>query len=88
MSDEPEETTLVTPSDLDAFMSLNAIDYTDRDIDIIIAYQRQQRSQRESGVKPKRPKAAGTVKISLEALGLKKAAPPKSTPGTGGLRRI
>lgn len=46
--------------------------YTRDDIDIIIAYQRKMRANREGGIKTKKPKAPGQ-KIDLLALGLVKA---------------
>lgn len=79
------------PSDLDLLMThlanLDNTDpglWTDRDINIVIEYQRRQRGQREAGIKPKRPKAAGTVKLTLSDLGFKAAMPAAGK----GMRRV
>lgn len=89
MTDDP------LPTDIDTLMSLNPLDLSPDDISEylarVIAYQRQSRAQREAGIKPKREKAKGLVKGTdlLKTLGLgQRAEVPKSTPGSGGLRRI
>jgi hypothetical protein len=68
-------------------MSTDPLSLSDRDIDAIIAIQRNARAQREAGIKPKREKGP-TKKLDLKALGLIKEV-PKTKPGApGGLRRI
>lgn len=65
------------PNDIDLLMSLDPLEYTDKDIDIIIAYHRNQRAMRESGVRGAKAKKDTGPKttIDLEKLGLKPAAP-------------
>jgi hypothetical protein len=79
------------PTDLDLLMNyladLDAKDptlWTNKDIDVIIEYQRRARAQREAGVKPKRAKAESVVKLTLADLGFK---PKPPAPGKG-LRRL
>ena len=62
------------PNDIDLLMSLDPLEYSSTDIDIIIAYHRNQRALREKGVKPKKDKGPKQL-LDLEALGLKVAAP-------------
>lgn len=65
-----------TSTELDMLMSLDPLEMTREDIDAIISYQRNARAQREAGVKAKPTKESGPkVKISLESLGLRVAAP-------------
>jgi hypothetical protein len=61
-------------NDIDFLMSLDPLELSKQDIDIIIAYHRNQRALREKGVKPKKDKGLSTA-IDLIALGLKPAAP-------------
>ncbi len=51
--------------------------WADKDIDIVIAYQRKFRAQKESGVRPKKgDSGAPKAKLDLAALGLVKKAEP------------
>ena len=61
-------------NELDRLMSLDPLELSKQDIDIIIAYHRNQRALREKGVKPKKDKGP-TSTLDLVALGLKPAAP-------------
>ena len=61
-------------NDIDFLMSLDPLELSKQDIDIIIAYHRNQRALREKGVKPKKDKGPSTT-LDLVALGLKPAAP-------------
>lgn len=66
MTDEPNDITLL--------MSLDPLEYTKHDIEVIIAYHRNQRADREKGIKPKKdsgPKAT----LDLVKLGLTLATP-------------
>ena len=67
MADEPL-------NDIDFLMSLDPLELSKQDIDIIIAYHRNQRALREKGVKPKKDKGPSST-LDLVALGLKPAAP-------------
>lgn len=67
MADEPQ-------NDIDFLMSLDPLELSKQDIDIIIAYHRNQRALREKGVKPKKDKGPAST-LDLVALGLKPAAP-------------
>lgn len=67
MADEPL-------NDIDFLMSLDPLELSKQDTDIIIAYHRNQRALREKGIKPKKDKGPSTT-IDLTALGLKPAAP-------------
>ena len=67
MADAPQ-------NDIDFLMSLDPLELSKQDIDIIIAYHRNQRALREKGVKPKKDKGPANT-IDLTALGLKPAAP-------------
>lgn len=66
-----------TTNDIDLLMSLDPLELTKQDLDIIIAYHRNQRALRESGVKGSRAKKdlGPSTKLDLEKLGLKPAAP-------------
>lgn len=59
-------------SDIDDLMSEDPLKLSDRDIDEIIAYQRQARANREAGIKTKKPEGP-KVRITLESLGITKA---------------
>jgi len=61
-------------NDIDFLMSLDPLELSKQDIDIIIAYHRNQRALREKGVKPKKDKGPSSP-LDLVALGLKPAAP-------------
>ena len=61
-------------NDIDYLMSLDPLELSKQDIDIIIAYHRNQRALREKGVKPKKDKGPSNA-IDLTALGLKPATP-------------
>jgi hypothetical protein len=74
-------------SDLDALMSEDPLSLSDKDIDTIIAIQRNFRANKEAGIKPKREKGPG-LKIDLKALGLVKDKPKVISPVGSGLRRI
>ncbi len=51
--------------------------WVDKDIDIVIAYQRKFRAQKEAGVKPKKGTSdAPKAKLDLAALGLIKKPEP------------
>jgi hypothetical protein len=67
MANEPQ-------NDIDFLMSLDPLSLSKQDIDIIIAYHRNQRALREKGVKPKKDKGPSST-LDLVALGLKPAAP-------------
>lgn len=64
-------------NDIDLLMSLDPLEYTEKDISVIIAYHRNQRALREAGKGKARAKkdSGPSTKIDLEALGLKVAAP-------------
>lgn len=64
-------------NDIDLLMSLDPLEYSKQDIDIIIAYHRNQRAMRESGVKRGKAKkdTGPKTSIDLEKLGLKPTAP-------------
>ena len=64
-------------NDIDLLMSLDPLEMTKLDIDKIIAYHRNQRALRESGVRTSRAKkdTGPKTSINLEKLGLKIAAP-------------
>lgn len=61
-------------NDIDFLMSLDPLELSKQDLDIIIAYHRNQRALREKGIKPKKDKGPANT-IDLTALGLKPAAP-------------
>lgn len=65
------------PNDVDLLMSLDPLELTKQDLDVIIAYHRNQRALRESGARGAKPKkdAGPSQKLDLEKLGLKPAAP-------------
>ena len=67
MADEPQ-------NDIDFLMSLDPLELSKQDIDVIIQYHRNQRALREKGVKPKKDKGPAST-LDLVALGLKPAAP-------------
>jgi hypothetical protein len=71
-------------TDLNVLMSLDPLELTRQDRDQIIAYQRKQRAQRESGVKVKKVKE-GAPTVDIKAL---MGTVPKPTPGTSIRRRI
>ena len=51
--------------------------WVDKDIDVVIAYQRKFRAQKEAGVKPKKDSSdTPKVKLDLAALGLVKKSEP------------
>lgn len=64
-------------NDIDLLMSLDPLNYSDSDIDVIIAYHRNHRAAREAGAKGSRAKKDTGPKqtIDLASLGLKPAAP-------------
>jgi len=91
MRKNPAMQAKVEQSDLDLLMNYiidldakDPADWTPKDIDIVIEHQRRARASREAGVKVKRPKAEGVVKLTLADLGFKA---PKPAPGKG-LRRL
>jgi hypothetical protein len=62
-------------------MQRDPLELSAQDIDKIIAFQRQARARRESGIKTKRPKAATAPSgIDLVALVSGKSAPVKLAP--------
>lgn len=61
-------------NDLDLLMDIDPTKASDKDIDAIIAYQRQARANADAGIKPK--KETGKITVSLDQLGLAKP-PPK-----------
>lgn len=76
-------------NDLDELMDKDPLSLSSQDIDTIIAYQRNQRAQREAGVKAPRGKAKGLnaepgKKLDLAALGLR----PTPSAATAIKRRI
>jgi hypothetical protein len=56
-----------SPTDINVLMSLDPNELTHRDLDQIIAYERKQRAQRESGARVKKPKGE-TPQIDIKAL--------------------
>jgi len=65
-------------NDIDMLMSLDPLQYTHKDIDVIIAYHRNQRAIRESGggrASRAKKDTGPSQKLDLEKLGLKPAAP-------------
>jgi len=77
---------------LDMLMSDTATNYTDQDIDAIIAYHRQSRANRAAGIKPARSKTTPSkliTKIDLASIGL--GPKPSTAPNPSSakpLRRI
>lgn len=61
-------------NDINLLMSLDPLELSKQDIDIIIAYHRNQRALREKGLKPTKDKGPKTT-LDLTALGLRPAAP-------------
>jgi hypothetical protein len=63
-------------NDIDLLMSLDPLNYTSKDIDVIIQYHRNQRAAKESGGLRKARKDTGPkTEIDLTKLGLKPMAP-------------
>jgi hypothetical protein len=63
-------------NDIDTIMSLDPLDMSKADLDVIIAYHRNQRAAKEAGGGRRAKKDSGpSTKIDLEKLGLKPAAP-------------
>jgi hypothetical protein len=77
MSQDPDDET-----DINFLMSMLATDYTDNDIDKIIAIQRKSRALKEAGVKPARtarPKATmAEAQDLIEKLGLRVKKTPSN----------
>lgn len=61
-------------NDIDLLMSLDPLELSKQDIDVIVAYHRNQRALREAGKKPKKDSGPKTV-LDLTKLGLRPAAP-------------
>lgn len=80
------------PSELDELMSRDPLQMTTEDIDKIIAYQRQQRAQREAAPKGRKRSDLTDMTdkpLDLAALGLAKPAAPAPKPTSGGgFRRL
>lgn len=64
-------------NDIDTIMSLDPLDMSKHDLDVIIQYHRNQRAAKESGgLRGRAKKDSGpSTKLDLEALGLKPATP-------------
>lgn len=75
-------------NDVDELMSIDPLNLSKQNLDRIIAYQRKQRTQREQGVKTKKPRSESQPSIQLSELlaGLPSAPQPK--PGTSIKRRF
>lgn len=82
------------PSELDELMARDPLDLSAQDIDKIIAYQRQQRAQREDKAKPRKSAAEAGIKGAVDLVALVKgvASPPPTSPapppGAGFTRRL
>lgn len=82
---------LPPPDELDELMARDPLEYTNADIDKIIAYQRQMRARKESGgPKPKRGVDPNAPKVTLDlaALGLAPAKPEATVAKPGTMRRL
>ena len=67
-------------SELDTLMDLDPLELTAKDLDKVVAYHRESRAKRESGVKPSR-EAGPKLKISSDILdGLLKDKPKAAEP--------
>lgn len=74
------------PTDLDALMDLDPLSLSDRDIDAIIAYHRNNRAREGADGKMAKPKGTATkAKLDLADL-IKGIAEP--APKVGGIRRV
>lgn len=74
------------PQDLNVLMSLDPLELTRQDRDAIIAYQRQNRAQREAGVRTRKPKEEGP-KLNIKDL-LSQTPKPAAKPGSTIKRRL
>lgn len=61
-------------NDIDLLMSLDPLELSKQDIEVIIAYHRNQRAMREAGKKPKKDSGPKQV-LDLTKLGLRPATP-------------
>jgi hypothetical protein len=77
MKDTMMTATTNNQNDIDLLMSLDPLEYTSKDIDVIIAYHRNQRAMRESGARGAKPKKdkGPTQALDLTKLGLKPVGP-------------
>ena len=80
------------PNEIDRLMEKWAKDYSDDDVDAIIAYVRKQLASYDAGVKPKRAEAEQTDMSAIVANIVKRkqgveAPKPQASPPKGGLRR-
>jgi hypothetical protein len=82
------------PSELDELMARDPLDMKAMDIDAIIAYQRQQRANREDKAKPKRSASEAGIKGAVDLVALVKGAvapaptPKPAAPSGGSFRRL
>jgi hypothetical protein len=77
------------PSELDELMSRDPLSLSAKDIDAIIAMQRQYRARKEGGGRKKKGDNEPTVSIDLASLGLvkPKEVPTLPSPTGGGFKR-
>lgn len=74
------------PQDLNTILSLDPMDLTRQDRDVIVAYQRKHRAQLASGVKTKKAKESGPTINIKELMG--SIPKPAATPGSTIRRRL